>query len=80
VSCVLDGEAAILNIKNGEYYGLDEVGSSVWGIMSQPHTIAEIVCQITSEYEVDAARCAADLLSLISQLAVRGLVEISDQV
>jgi hypothetical protein len=48
--------------------------------MSQPHTIAEIVCQITSEYEVDAARCAADLLSLISQLAVRGLVEISDQV
>jgi Coenzyme PQQ synthesis protein D (PqqD) len=79
VSCELDGEAAILNITNGEYYGLDDVGSSVWRIMSQPHTVAEIVCQITSEYEVDAARCAADLIGLISKLAAHGLVDISDQ-
>jgi len=79
VSCELDGETAILNVQSGDYYGLDEVGASVWRMMSQPHTIAEIIREMTSEYDVDPARCEGDLISLIGKLASHGLVEISDQ-
>ena len=78
VSCELDGETAILNVRSGDYYGLDEVGASVWRIISRPHTIAEIIKAITLEYEVDAARCESDLIDLIGKLATHGLVEISD--
>ena len=78
VSCELDGETAILNVQSGDYYGLDEVGASVWRIMSQPHTVAEIIREITSEYDVDPAQCEGDLISLISKLASHGLVEIGD--
>ena len=70
---------AILNIKSGEYYGLDEVGARVWRLMSQPHTLAEIIGEITSEYEVDPARCESDLFSLVGKLAVHGLVEIGNR-
>jgi hypothetical protein len=79
VSCELDGEMAILNVRSGDYYGLDEVGASVWRIISRPHTVAEIIKAITLEYEVDAAQCESDLIDLIGKLATHGLVEISDQ-
>jgi hypothetical protein len=79
VSCELDGETAILNVRSGDYYGLDEVGASVWRIMSQPHTLAEIIGEIILEYDVDPAQCEGDLISLISKLAAHGLVEISNR-
>lgn len=79
ISCELDGEMAILNVQSGDYYGLDEVGASVWRMISQPHTVAEIIREITSQYDVDPARCEGDLISLISKLAAHGLVEISDR-
>ena len=36
VSCDLAGEAAILNIKSGVYYGLDPVGARIWTLMQEP--------------------------------------------
>ncbi|MBV8357732.1 MAG: PqqD family protein [Deltaproteobacteria bacterium] len=79
VSCELDGETAILNVKSGDYYGLDEVGASVWRMMSQPHTVAEIIREITYQYDVDPAQCEGDLISLIGKLASHGLIEINNQ-
>jgi Coenzyme PQQ synthesis protein D (PqqD) len=77
VSCEVDGETTVLNTRSGEYYGLDEVGASVWRKMRQPQSVTEIIQEIRSEYEVDLERCQDDLLSLINELAARGLIEIS---
>lgn len=79
VSCELNGETAILNVRSGNYYGLDEVGASVWQIISQPRTVAEIIKLITSEYDVDVAGCKGDLIDLIGKLAAHGLVEINER-
>jgi hypothetical protein len=80
VSCQLGDETAILNVHSGEYYGLDEVGTSVWKMIGQSVTVAEIVREISSEYDVDPAQCEGDLISLIGKLVVHGLVEISDEI
>ena len=77
VSCELDCEVTILNVRSGEYYGLDEVGASVWRMMSQPRTVRELIKEMTSEYDVGPAQCESDLISLIGKLAEYGLVEIS---
>jgi hypothetical protein len=79
VSCELNGETTILNVRSGDYYGLDEVGASVWKMISQPHTVAEIIKAITLEYDVDAVRCEGDLIDLLGKLATHGLVEIRDR-
>jgi hypothetical protein len=78
VSCQLDGEAAILNVQSGEYYGLDEVGAAVWRMMSESLWIGEIIQRLTSEYEVDPEQCEADLIGLIDKLAEHGLVDIDN--
>lgn len=76
VSCDLNGEAAILNLQEAAYYGLDEVGSRIWALLQQPHTVGEICNSILEEYDVEAARCEHDVLVLLQQLAAAGLIDI----
>ncbi len=79
VSCDLDGEAAILNLNDGMYYGLNEVGARIWSLLSEPITVSLIRDQLEREYDVDSHRCEKDLVRLLSQLQDAGLIEVRDE-
>ena len=78
VSCDLGGEAAILNLNTGVYYGLDPVGARIWTLLAAPTTVAQLRDSVLAEYEVDSARCERDLLDLVRVLHAHGLVAIHD--
>jgi hypothetical protein len=78
VSCDLAGEAAILNIKSGVYYGLDPVGARIWNLMQEPRAVVEIQNAITDEYDVEPERCARDLVDLLEKLLAEGLIEVKE--
>jgi len=77
VSCDLAGEAAILNLKNGVYYGLDPVGARIWNLIQEPRSFAELRSTLLSEYEVDSPRLDSDIRELIGKLSEQGLVEVT---
>lgn len=79
ISCDLDGEAAILNLKSGTYFGLDPVGATVWSLIVQPRRVAEIRDSLLETYDVEADRCSADLLQLLGDLHAHGLIQILDE-
>jgi len=76
VSCDLGGETAMLDMKEGVYYGLNEIGTIIWELIQKPITLQEIVDTIMEEYEVDEETCFADLTELVEQMAENKLVEI----
>ena len=76
VSCDLNGEAAILKLTTGVYYGLDPVGATIWKLMEQPRTVESIREAILKRYEVDAERCQSDLFELLQKLSAEGLIEV----
>ena len=76
ISCDLGGEAAILNLASGVYFGLDAVGASVWELIQQPRTVAEIKAALVQEYDVEAVRCETDLQALLEDMMTAGLVQI----
>ena len=78
VSSDLNGEAAILNLKSGVYFGLDPVGSTVWRMLAKPTTIGAVRDAMLSRYEVEAEQCERDLLELLTKLSQHGLVTICD--
>ncbi len=78
VSCDLDGEAAILDIKDGIYYGLDPVGAKIWNLIQKPLVIDEIIKIILNEYDVDKDRCTNDILELIEELLDNRLVKVNE--
>jgi Coenzyme PQQ synthesis protein D (PqqD) len=77
VSADLEGEAVILNLADGVYYGLDGVGARIWELLRQPRTAADLRDAITAEYDVDADAAWRDLSALLAELAARRLVEIT---
>jgi Coenzyme PQQ synthesis protein D (PqqD) len=76
VSCDLDGEAAILNLQSGTYYGLDPVGAFIWSQLVAPQPVRAIAASMLERYDVSSERCQHDLLTLLGQLDERGLLEI----
>ncbi|MCL6481113.1 MAG: PqqD family peptide modification chaperone [Firmicutes bacterium] len=79
IFCELAGEATILNLKNGVYYGLDRVGTRIWTLLQQARRVQEIRDALLEEYEVTVERCERDLLALLEQLSAEGLIEIRDE-
>jgi Coenzyme PQQ synthesis protein D (PqqD) len=75
----LGGEVAILDLKGGMYYGLDEVGARIWELIQAPKTVVDIEAILLSEYEVEPERCRHDLIALLQRLAEEELIEIRDE-
>jgi len=72
----LQGEAVILDINSGVYYGLNQVGASIWNLIQDPKTVKEIRDALLAEYEVDSKACETDILILLEDLVTKGLIEI----
>jgi coenzyme PQQ synthesis protein D (PqqD) len=77
VSCDLAGEAAILNLKNSVYYGLDTVGARIWTLVQEPITVGAVRDAMVREYDVEPERCERDLIDLLQKLAAEGLIAIN---
>jgi hypothetical protein len=78
VSCDLAGEAVILNLKSGIYYGLDPVGAQIWSLIQRPTTVGAIINRLLEEYEVAPDRCESDLLNVLREMAEKELIEVTE--
>jgi len=77
VSCPLGDEAAILNLKNTVYYGLDPVGARIWTLLQQKRSVGELRDLLVEEYDVEAERCERDLLDLLEKMRAEGLIQVA---
>jgi hypothetical protein len=72
----LDGEAIILNLATGMYFGLDEVGTRVWALVAAAGTLGHAVDTLADEYDIDRPALERDVLELAGQLLDKGLVSV----
>ena len=73
----LQGEAVLLNLKSGIYFGLDPIGTRIWQLFAEHKLLTEIAQTILAEYDVSEDNCSADLLKLVDDLEHHGLVSVS---
>jgi hypothetical protein len=74
----LDGELVLLNLRTGVYFGLDRVGTRIWGLIADERSLSEIVGALTADYEVDAETCEADVAQFVATLADNELIDLAD--
>jgi hypothetical protein len=70
----LDGEAVLLHLGSGVYFGLDEVGARIWSLLSEGADLRTVARTVASEYGVDEVHCSDDLLDLVGDLKKHALV------
>ncbi len=72
---VLEGDAVLMHLTSGVYYGLDSVGASVWQKLEEPVSREEICRYIAETFDVEPSVCRADIQVLLTELEEAGLVE-----
>lgn len=53
----MDGEKVMLNITNGKYYNLGEIGGHIWELISTPISVEELVATLMKEFDVEQEVC-----------------------
>ncbi|MEJ2600005.1 MAG: PqqD family peptide modification chaperone [Anaerolineales bacterium] len=71
-----EGDLAILNLKDGVYYGLNSVGSRIWALLQAPVTVMELRDALLAEYDVDVDDCTRELVALLNDLSNKELIEV----
>lgn len=71
---ILDGDAVMINLSNGFYYSMSNVGAFIWERMVGGYTLDAIVDSLTQRYDVSVERARADLEALVAQLLEENLV------
>lgn len=70
----LEGGAVLLNIKTEEYFGLDEVGTSMWNALLESKSVEEAHQKLMGEYEAEPNQLYQDLQNWIKELVENQLL------
>lgn len=73
----LGGETVLLNLDNESYFGLDEIGTRVWQLLSETNSATAVVDRLFDEYEVGVEQLRLDVEKLITELLDAGLVSVA---
>ena len=78
LSTTLDGEEVILHQESEEYFGLNEVGTLLWDLLAEPHTVDELVAEVQAEFDVAEAESRGDVEAFLEDLEDAKLIEKRD--
>ena len=76
VFCSLGDEAVVLQLKDGVYYGLNEVGTTIWNFLQEQRSVEEIQRHVLEQYDVTPERCEEEVQEFLENLADAGLIEV----
>jgi hypothetical protein len=70
----ISGESVLLDMDSEQYFGLDEVGTRIWQLLTEHGRLADVYAALLDEYEVEPEQLRRDLLDLTALLAERRLI------
>jgi hypothetical protein len=69
-------EMVIMEIKSGNYIGLNPVGAHIWKLLDKPATVSTLVGQLMQVYNVDEDTCLSQTLEYLVKMHTYGMVQI----
>ena len=70
----LDGEAVLLDLETGRYFGLNASGCNIWARLAEDRSIDEVASDLAEELALPRERLVADVVEIVSELEREGLV------
>lgn len=71
-------ETVMLNLRTGQYHGLNPTGARMLGALERNATVGDAAADLAVEYGIGQQEIEDDLCDLCSQLLERGLLEPND--
>lgn len=70
----LNGEAVLLDLRSGHYFGLNATGARIWAALKDGLAPEQIPQIIVEDFDVTLERAQADVDAFIATLIQRGLI------
>ena len=74
----LGGESVMLSLSSSSYFGLDEVGTRMWGLLTEHGRVEPAFRALLDEFDVEEDKLRQDLCDLVEKLVASGLLAVSD--
>lgn len=71
----MDGDLVMMSISQGNYYGINPVGVTIWENLQTPQTIEQLCEAVMREFAVDADTCSKDVQTFITQMLDQKIVQ-----
>lgn len=72
----LEGEAVLLELGTGRYFGLNETGTRIWLLLQEHGSVESALQAMLKEFDVAEDLLRNELLSFVDTLSSQRLVEI----
>lgn len=77
LSRVLDGEAVLLHLGSGTYFGMNEVATRAWELIVAGTTFAALCQTLEAEFEVSPDVLEKDLRDFVTALQDKRLITVA---
>lgn len=67
-------ELMMMDIENGHYYGLDDIGSEIWRRLEAPRTFGALVDSLAADFDAERAVISQDVRALLAAMAEHRVV------
>ncbi|NQU06769.1 MAG: PqqD family protein [Calditrichaeota bacterium] len=74
---IIGGEAVLLNPVCNEVHLLNETGTFMWELLTEPHSHDTLIAAVCDEFVVDQAQVVQDVKRFSKELTEKGLIEVS---
>jgi hypothetical protein len=64
----VSGKQVLLNLADGQYYALDDVGSRIWSLCDGTRAVKDIVGALCDEYDAEPTTIESDAMELLADL------------
>ena len=79
VYTTLGSEAVVLELQASNYFGMNDVGTTVWTFLQQPREVSDVIKHIVDNYEVSPEQAEVEILSFLQNLLDNGLVVVDQR-
>jgi hypothetical protein len=70
----IDGEAVLLDLKRGTYFGLDSVGTRIWQTLVEHGCARPAIASLLEEFDVRPDALESDIIRLLGELRTNDLI------
>ena len=74
----VEDESVFLNLNSDKYFGLDDVGTRFWQVLTASDTVEAAFKTLCEEYDAAPEELRRDLVALVETLVHHGLARLED--
>ena len=72
----LDGEAVLLDVNSGKYFGLNEVGARIMELLQEPTSVGDVMNVLLEEFNTDKDSMSEDLQAFLGKMVEHQLIQV----